>query len=154
MRHPNEEMIKAKAENMDLVIFVRHTKTEWVEAGFMALVADKSAGGYFLCLPKHKEVTLHWLNGGDVLVKEFNDQPAERLIEGSGFSGWHDATVFMAQEAKIRIKPRKEKRWIVAKPSALVSMMYFNSNSDAECAIKNSTGEFKGGQVIEIEVDV
>lgn len=51
-----------------------------------------------------------------------------------------------------RVKPKKVKRWIIAKASALASMMYFDSYASAETATMKD-GEFFGGQVIEIEVE-
>lgn len=116
MKHKLSEMIKAKAENMDLVIIVKNCQNDEV---WWALKSDKEIlpsfanGEYFACLPQHKEACLHWLNGGGVAVKDYPDDKIERVLLVSGHSNWHEASVFMCERTGIRIKPKKEKRWII-----------------------------------------
>lgn len=80
MKHKHVEMIKAKTENMELVVFIK--ELPWVDPDvvpsaqvltprWVCLPNDleiriKSDGEYFLCLPQHKKECLHWLNGGRV----------------------------------------------------------------------------------------
>ena len=58
MKHKLSEMIKAKAENMDLVITVKNCQND---GAWWALKSDKEIlpsfanGEYFACLPQHKE---------------------------------------------------------------------------------------------------
>ena len=150
-KHRHAEMIKAKADNMDLVKFIK-VNGKWIVDNLGSCHFDDMCE-YFPCLPQHKDACLHWLSGGDV---EYQDFPTSEwlVIHNRGVCSWGLDVVFMQEEFNIRIKPRKEKRWIVAKPSALVSMMYFEKKQDAYDAVKFSTGEFKGGQVIEIEVEL
>lgn len=105
--HKHAKLIKAKADNMELVVFVRVKEDFWQETSSMPTCEDFD---YFLCLPKHKESCLHWLNRGKIqyktdLVEEFQDyQPKIEFGLGS---------IFMLSNFEIRIKPRKEKRWIL-----------------------------------------
>lgn len=149
-KHKHAEMIKAKADNMELVVFVKKNNTnEWWEV-FGDLPFNQQQD-FFVCLPKHKDAVLNVLNGG---MSQVNYGEYWSECNCNEPIHWFDNWWYMDNKCESRIKPRKEKRWIVAKPIALVSMMYFNSKSDAEDAVKYSTGEFKGVQVIEIEVEV
>lgn len=147
--HKHAAMIKAKADNMDFVAISKRSDENWRAVGdWPEWFQDRE---YFLCLPKHKDAVLHILNGGDGEVNygEFWQdcnvgQPAE----------WHPRWWCMNEVCESRIKPRKEKRWIVAKPRALASMMYFESEEQAQSTVRYSTGEYKGGQVIEIEIEI
>ncbi|AVR75888.1 hypothetical protein ValSw33_64 [Vibrio phage ValSw3-3] len=149
--HKHAAMIETKAHNMDLVVFL-NIGPEWVESSLHTMVANQDMD-FFLCLPRHNESgqCLHWLNGGDV---EFRRNGEEWQDECEEYHGWAKYCGMMNCDVEFRVKPRKEKRWIVAKPRALASMMYFESEEQAQSTVRYSTGEFKGGQVIEIEVEV
>lgn len=150
--HKHAAMIKAKADNMDLVVLCEGNG-KWIEVtcsfGEIAWWEDKM---YFLCLPQHKETVLHGLNGGSYQVKCLADFSRNWYLDPKD---WRDEDIwYMLESHESRIEPRKEKRWIIAKPNALVSMMYFESKESAQDAVNVSVGEFRGGQVIEIEVEV
>ena len=148
--HKHAEMIKAKADDMELVVLVKNDEwciTESCDDALMFFTGKE----YFLCLPQRKEACLHWLNGGEI---EFNSEFSDGWTEYEPIKVWGIGSIFMQDDYQIRIKPRKEKCWIVAHPRALASMMYFESEELARKAVQFSTGEFKGGQVIEIEVEV
>lgn len=71
MRHKNADMIKAKVDNVDLIVFSKAKNLgDWREVSLIALIVNDNFD-FFLCLPQHKEACLHWLNGGDVLYSEF-----------------------------------------------------------------------------------
>ncbi|AUR97320.1 hypothetical protein NVP1238A_71 [Vibrio phage 1.238.A._10N.261.52.F10] len=146
-RHVHADMIIAKAENRDLVKFYK-------SLGAWYLVSPDERGAvfydnvkYFLCLPQHNEdgQCLRWLNGGDA---EF-----EFLPNGSGNYGemepledypWVADHLFMDAEINLRIKPKKEKRWI-----------RFTSKGDfARAYTEKPDAMNKGDQLIEIEVEV
>ena len=142
MRHRLSEMIKAKAENMDLVIIVKNRQND---GAWWALKSDKeilpsfSNGEYFACLPQHEEVCLHWLNGGDIQVLDsnwINVHPVESYP-------WESEHDFMCEDSKIRIKPRKEKRLIAINPKT----------SEVFVATSAYIADH-GFQLIEIEVEV
>ena len=107
--HKYASMIKAKADNMELVVLRKHYEGEWVEVSNQEEIAIKQNGNYFLCLPLHKEACLHWLNGGEV---EFNSEFVDDWTEYEPFKDWGLGSIFMQDDYKIRIKPRKEKLWI------------------------------------------
>ena len=108
--HKHASMIKAKADNMELVVFEKDP------SGWLMRISDiihmNPSKEYFLCLPKHKEACLHWLNGGDVLVKSKIVTSWEVVSHGQV---WGDTIGWMREDAKYRIKPRKEKLWIAVK---------------------------------------
>ena len=84
---------------------------------------------FFLCLPQHNEngQCLHWLNGGDVQVRSrmscgesFGDWDGLcPLVEQD--STWKKTSHFMGRWFEIRIKPKKEKRWIIIRNGNPVS---------------------------------
>lgn len=143
MKHKHYDMIVAKAANMDLVVFIGLAGS-WVQDEMQnsTSCAFSEGADYFLCLPQHKEACLHWLNGGDVIVKDFPDEKYnERTLLAEGFSGWHEATVFMDLPTEIRIKPKKEKRMIVV-------------NGDHVEFASTERIYPESAQIIEIEVEV
>lgn len=149
--HKHAEMIKAKADNTDLVVFCKYDhEDEWRYGNFEKLACG--IGEFFLCLPQHKEECLHWLNGG--VAEQWCNTIWLAIDSHVEDPAWHKDGDFMDSEFKVRIKPRKEKRWIVAKQNSLASMMYFDSKELAQKAIDEPLGEFRDGQVIEIEVEV
>lgn len=164
MEHKNYDMICAKAENMDLVIFARTRNSEfpWVESNFQIL-ASYFDNEYFLCLPQHKEACLHWLNGGDVLVIRFdNPMPGSGVMldsvevdldEDVNSYPWKLNHVFMDKAQTISIKPRKEKRWIAVKcnGSCVIPKHYESKETAERAAASLMAGEF---QLIEIEVEI
>lgn len=109
-KHKHYEMIVAKAANMILVKFIK-MDGEWENAGLSyKFISFSEEYDYFLCLPKHKDACLHWLNGGEV-----------EILDGKGFypfacyavnGDWYPDHAFMNDYEEIRIKPKKEKRWI------------------------------------------
>lgn len=158
--HKHAEMIKAKADNMDLVRFTKLDDNEGCEWAIQADAVQKStqfseSSEYFLCLPKHKEVCLHWLNGGDVIVRDYPEDERERVLLAGGCSNWHDASVFMCERAGIRIKPKKEKRWIAVTRHNCIDKLFDNKSQAEEFATgfypNNHISDF---QFIEIEIEV
>lgn len=150
MKHKHYDMIVAKAANMDLVVFrfLGGDARKWYEKQNREN-HDNSAidlyegDDYFLCLPKHKEECLHWLNGGEILVRD---------SEMSQFSvchnGWSENTWCMAADASSRIKPRIEKRWIAIKDGMICGNGLYKSKTEAEIVASSAN------QFIEIEVEV
>ncbi|MCP3680898.1 MAG: hypothetical protein GY782_11850 [Gammaproteobacteria bacterium] len=142
MKHKHCDMIIAKAKNKHLVQFLK-VNDEWIECeDDRVIILFDERCEYFLCLPQHNEngQCLHWLNGGEVQVycNSWRDCVTK--------NDWRHNHMFMDCKAKFRIKPEKEKRWIIATPDALASMI-FKSKEKAEQVAE-------GGQVIEIEVEV
>lgn len=108
MKHKHAEMIKAKADNMELVVCINNYG-QW-EFGDMNNLVDLDAFPAFLCLPQHKEACLHWLNGGDLQVKR---QDSDEFLDWDRPSReWKISVSLMHGVSEFRIKPRKEKRWI------------------------------------------
>ncbi len=171
MKHKHYDMIVAKAENMDLVVFFNpslgSSADKWEEATTTLFPAFHPETEYFLCLPQHKEACLHWLNGGGVQLDHF-DQP----MPNSGVKGncqlvdfdedanslpWKFNHPFMDQAQEIHIKPKKEKRWIAFNSKALMTTRD-TYTTGVECEdVLNEVGEIYENhpwQFIEIEVEV
>lgn len=153
MKHKHYDMIVAKAENMSLVRFTKLDDGKWV---VQADVVQNSTqfcerSEYFLCLPQHNESgqCLHWLNGGAIEVKVHGYWKACGPHAGSS-QRWSADGFLMNDNYEYRIKPKKEKRWIVAGYNSLHTMMYFSSY---ESAAKYKTNGVDA-QIIEIEIEV
>ena len=141
MKHKHHAMIVAKAENMELVVFAENINTgEWWECSLD--FPFNSQQRFFLCLPQHKEACLHWLNGGDVQIMSMKWEKV-LSINLYPWEGEHD---FMDDSSEFRIKPKKEKRWIVYRNGAVYGE--YLSPEDINNDFKST------GQVIEIEVEV
>jgi len=143
MKHKYYEIIVAKANNMDLVLLYRADTSEL----WRRTISDKAfpindTSEYYLCHPKHAEACLHWLNGGEVqyiFVDDWVDVRGIACLWSSCYG------VFTRGDREIRIKPKKEKRWVVYRTDGAV-LGPFDSYEMAD-GVNN-------GQVIEIEVEV
>lgn len=146
-KHPHAEMIKAKADNMDLVVFCKDSIGDWFEHGRNGVYCPFCVEEcYFLCLPKHKDACLHWLNDGEVQVMD-NNWVNMHPIEDYQWEEDHD---FMDIESRIRIKPSKETRHVVIHNGRLVGEL-FKFDSD----IRASYGaEYHDLQTFKIEIEV
>lgn len=134
-------MIKAKADNMDLVVFCNgpfwHVIDRWP-----SFFEDFD---YFACLPQHKEAVLNVLNGGDSQVNyigEWSECNCGAHIE------WGRSCWYMDDKCQSRAKPRKEKRWIAINMSRGVHCSLFDSEEQAREEVPFAD------QFIEIEVEV
>ncbi|AUR96806.1 hypothetical protein NVP1232O_72 [Vibrio phage 1.232.O._10N.261.51.E11] len=148
MKHKHYDMIVAKAENMDLVLFIKLGE-QWQATGCHdnKIINIASHYDYFLCLPRHKEVCLHWLNGGEIECLEGGTWlPFRRSHE------WKKEAAVMNPSTKIRIKPKKEKRWVIECNGALLSTRLFTSESSAQQSVGESGYSTDDVQFIEIEV--
>lgn len=149
MKHKYAEMIKAKAENMDLVIIAKNCQNNgdwWALKSDKEILPSFSNGEYFACLPQHKEACFHWLNGGEVQYSH----------DGVGFGDlaeqleWDPDSAFMDSNLHIRIKPKKEKRWIaVRKSDHYVESITYLSEESAE---EDSPSDYWTHHEIEVEV--
>ena len=154
MKHKNYEMIKAVAYNTELVIFFNDTEdNEWRPCSFEMLFSPDVDTEYFLCLPQHKEACLHWLNGGEV---EFEYDSKWHSCSYWSME-WHETSGFICEDNKLRIKPKKEKRWIGVYNHNVTSQ-HFDSIETAKSFIRRRD-EFKNcapeaWNFIEIEVEV
>ena len=155
MKHEHYDMIVAKAENMDLIQFVYNNHFEkWVECAGQEDVRFVDGGMYFLCLPKHKEACLHWLNGGDIDYLDSN----EGWVRHSKYTEsikWNHRMMLVDPEEKFRIKPRKEKRCIAVTKQNCVDKLFDTKTQAKEFVAafypNNKCSDF---QLIEIEVEV
>lgn len=138
--HKHVEMITAKANNMDLAVFFRNDENWFILTG--NALPSFEAEEYFLCLPQHKEACLHWLNGGEIQTTSLDGITWRNLHTRN--NRWPDGSVFMTPIIKLRIKPKKEKRWIVYRHDGEI-LGPFDSYKFAD--------GINSGQVIEIEVE-
>lgn len=167
MKHKHYDMIMAKAANMDLVVFCRDTSSEshkwdeYVSVGFegeipeCAIPAFEYGYEYFMCLPQHKEACLHWLNGG--IIQDNYEGKFEDCGKYSEAESWNVCHIMMDDDAEYRIKPRKEKRWVIAMvsdgiPSLCGKQLHLSKDLAVEFAQLH--GNCKHLQFIEIEVEL
>tara|TARA_R110002012_G_scaffold276277_1_gene463222 strand:+ start:52 stop:525 length:474 start_codon:yes stop_codon:yes gene_type:complete len=157
MKHVNAEMIKAVADNIDLVIFFNDIEDcEWRECSFEMLINSDWPTEHFLCLPQHNESgqCLHWLNGGSLHHRKVKQKLSDSSFcpvwsRGESIE-WSNDSPFMSDEFEFRIKPKKEKRWIAYdKGQKRVGILTF----DSEQAIKSHYGD-EADSFHEIEVEV
>ncbi|UYE90945.1 hypothetical protein [Vibrio phage vB_VaS_L1] len=140
--HNNAAILKAYADNTDLVIFMLGSSSKWSRTNPKALM-DYPDDDFFACLPKHEKPCLHWLNGGDAEVNVVSEWRGIRH-----YTMWDDVSSFMDSRFCIRIKPRKEKRWIIFSPShGDVNKILFQEKPDMR-----NYGEHC--QLVEIEVEI
>ncbi|AUR94786.1 hypothetical protein NVP1198B_76 [Vibrio phage 1.198.B._10N.286.54.F4] len=149
MKHKHYEMIVAKAANVDLVVLIKSkVNNRWEVLDSVCIPSFYEDTEYFLCLPKHNEKgqCIHWLNGGDIQVLDsnwINVNPAESYP-------WEDEHDFMCEDSKIRIKPKKEKRWIAVLPNGRVGGWH----DEGKEMLEEQYNKDAGWQFIEIEVEV
>lgn len=149
MKHKHYDMIVAKAANMGLVVFSKTKNSEkWEESSLVAFIVNENFD-FFLCLPQHKEACLHWLNGGEVQYSLNGTDWFDKDSFGINKERM-DIEYFNSATHSMRIKPRKEKRWIVAGCNSLHTMMYFSSHESASRYNTNGVDT----QIIEIEIEV
>ncbi len=151
MKHKHYDMIVAKAANMDLVVFYRLPNEEWWQKDSECeALPDDIDFDYFLCLPQHKEAVLNCLNGGESQVASIS-------------SGWLPANCgdpvewggewwYMNPNGESRIKPKKEKRWMIYSERPL-SIEIFSDESVCD-TVFSSKLPTENKQKIEIEVEV
>lgn len=152
--HKHAEIIKAKADNMDLSLFGNAIGGEWRECTLADLTIATGFYDFFLCLPQHKETCLHWLNGGGCQLR-FEDSWGAGAVTKEEIGDWRDNLIWM-KDQEIRIKPRKEKRWIAVNNSGYATPMTFISKQECENYVSVSYQKCPGvtWQHIEIEVEV
>lgn len=153
-RHRHADMIIAKAENTDLVVFIENINTgNWWEVTHDTLF--NSHQNFFLCLPQHKDACLHWLNGGAIQMQSDNDW----IDVTSPDFPWKADNIFTYDYTTLRIKPRKEKLYIAIKTDKYehlggcrevrICSHAFVSKEDAESYL-----DLSDSQLVEIEVEV
>lgn len=153
-KHKHVEMICAKADNMDLISFFKNNAGEWIKKGIQSNTLFNVGYKYFLCLPKHEEACLHWLNGGVVQFESVGDYDWAD-IKRIGACAWSESTVFMSYGYNTRIKPKKVKRWVIYNKD----LGYFTPNGTfltEEDARENASGHWSVDdrlQFIEIWVE-
>ena len=157
-KHPHAEIFKAYLDNTDICVLINHeNESKWLRTNPRALF-DYQDQEFFACLPKHKEACLHRLNGGEVQIKYNSSNNWCDCTAAPDKPTWGHDHIFMDEFVITRIKPKKEKRWIIAKPHSLASMMYFETEKQARDAIdrinKFEGSDRHGGQAIEIEIEV
>lgn len=135
------EMIKRWADDDSLIYFTRSRKHQIWMTEVMPVWSDNFE--HFLCLPQHKDACLHWLNGGDCLISFDSVKDVCGVINGQSEKKWKITGGFMNQSATVRIKPRKEKRWITYNPK---TREVYNCGKGQTPA--------NGFQIIEIEAEV
>lgn len=149
MKHRHYDMICAKAGNMDLVVFAK-ASTGWRK--FTGDFPDFGLDEYFLCLPQHKEACLHWLNGGVCQIM-IEDNLLAMAVSKHELGDWSRGLIWMGNQ-DIRIKPRKEKRWIGVKKGECTPRN-FETRDDAVFWINsNAQSSSDYWQLIEIEIEI
>lgn len=167
MKHKHYEMIVAKAANMELVVLYKDNEGWFpcAESAKPYFPDFECADDYFICLPQHKEACLHWLNGGDVQLDHFDEPMPNSGVKSNCHSIDFDEDVsslpwklnhpFMDEAQEIRIKPKKEKRWIAVDPSTSQCTRHYSTKESCfNSEFAGCEGNASGWQFIEIEVEV
>jgi hypothetical protein len=142
-KRKHSKMIKAWADNDELVVLARRDDPEWWLAYNPEWHDDCE---YFMCLPKHKEECLRWLNYGDIQCK---DEMGVFIDTCFGESEWTTSSVWMDNDNIFRIRPKKAIRYVVIHKGKLVGELF---KSDAD--IRASYGaEYHELQIFPIEVE-
>lgn len=157
--HKHAEMIKAKADNMELVVFCKNSQNDgewWAFKNDGETIPSFNGKGtqYFACLPKHNEngQCLHWLNGSAMQFKD-------------SFGDWRDCSEYNPETSvkmlidnddEFRIKPSKEKRWIgyCANRNQTFPHPQDTKQLAIDYALRNYSYIEDEWQFIEIEVEV
>ncbi|QGZ13289.1 hypothetical protein PP410_gp72 [Vibrio phage NF] len=151
-KHKHEKKIKAKLDDMSLVVFEKRKGSGWRELECNDLPVDVGAK-YRLCHKNHKTEFLHWLNGGVVEALEdgfWVEKANECYCLNNTVALW-------GVEEKIRIAENKERRWIAVCNSGYncIDKLFDNKNQAKEFVTafypNNRVGDF---QFIEIEIEV
>jgi len=151
MKHKHAEMIKARNDNKGLLVLFR------ASAGWVSIEHPSwgSAGDYFICLPKHKEVVLELLNGNkaEVLIK--CDSKPEPYWSNCGLpvrGEWENNWWYMNNDVESRVKPKKQTRYAYMGPSGLLTLSYDDVDDlDKDHSEAASSDEY---QLITFEVEV
>ncbi|PNG65003.1 hypothetical protein CRN61_17805 [Vibrio vulnificus] len=108
-KHRHYRLIEEKAKNLDLVIFVNDGK-RCQETDFSSMVEHEDVD-FFLCSQKHLDLVNCWIESGMPTLQ----------IRGKKHPVWVDFNPdlslgvgldFMKEENEIRLKPRRQKRWV------------------------------------------
>tara|TARA_Y100000588_G_scaffold31471_1_gene30793 strand:- start:13534 stop:14004 length:471 start_codon:yes stop_codon:yes gene_type:complete len=155
MKHKQYEMIVAKASNMDLVVFVKGKATDtWVLRGEQSTTTFFYDVEYFLCLPQHKEAVLHALNGGQSqATNEIGEGKYQDVYVGKPDIYWTSGGWYMSDVCESRIKPKKEKRWIVLQYDQDLKDWCFEDGTLYK-TVEDAEDNRRYGQLAEIEVEV
>lgn len=149
-------LIKAKLENMELVVFYKDSydsEGRWAETYQFSV---QEGFEYFLCHPKHKVQILHWLNGGDIA---FTHTKGGLGTKECDTVYWMPRSWYMDEVFESYIIPKKEKRWIVVGNSqgardVYCSRAYLSKEEAMDMYDKLSDVYINNFQIIEIEVGV
>ncbi len=149
------DIITAKANNMELVVFFSDG-AKWRELPDDYFPVFDTKKEYFLCLPQHEETCLHWLNGGEIqILCQFKHRK-----DWVSFCGklkeikWSDIDCWMQEDTQIRIKrikPKKEKRWILVNEIDCFQPRMFDNEGNADHALQGSHPNWSKHE-IEVEV--
>ncbi len=154
MKHVHSEIVKAKLDNMELIVFsycnLDQLWSEDIPSQPGVDFIDSSNTNYFLCLPQHKEVCLHWLNGGEAVSSNTDVRDGEIHAYNGTWSRNH---YFMSVVHTMRIKPKKERRWIgVYKNGATTDACLLRKEAENHPMITDFSAN--DWQFIEIEIEV
>lgn len=115
---PYSEMIKAWADNKNTVVLFR-TRDEWYLCGDPTWREDIE---YFICLEKHKNTTLAFLNREDIQIRSSDGH--HWLDRDNSYPDWSWSGWYMNEDLQSRIKPKKETRWMYRYPDGSFSDHY------------------------------
>lgn len=148
--HKHAAMIKAKADNVDLVVFVKNDKWYITKSCDDAMMFFEDRD-YFLCLPQHKEACLHALNGGEIEFSYGDSDEWMDSCKNGRVLVWDESLDLMSENYHFRIKPSKVKYWIALKYCRGVSPTLYNSMEEAKKAepMADDFGEVELNEIFE-----
>lgn len=104
-KHVHYHMIEAKAANMDLVVLGKNQSDNvWYKMNDQGSTDLGELMEYFLCIERHENECLHWLNGGEVERKVYGQWCDNTNLEHSEALEWSKYHAFMLETNDFRIK--------------------------------------------------
>jgi hypothetical protein len=108
MKHRHAEIIKAWADNQELLVLTTRYHKEWGLTNDPSWDVDLD---YFLCLPKHKDAVLALLNGGTAQFKSSRGWPDCKV---DCLGAWRADGWYMNSEMESCVRPKKQTRYAYA----------------------------------------
>lgn len=123
--HKHADIGIAKLKNMELVVLRKNHDGSWgeIQCHDCLFMPDFE---YFLCLPQYKNIVLSSLNGCEVEWLDAIDGWLPAYTESWSKDAWY----MTDDDIKVRIKPRKEKRWIATKGDNIHFVFFDDCHDD------------------------
>ncbi|AUR94101.1 hypothetical protein NVP1191O_42 [Vibrio phage 1.191.O._10N.286.52.B4] len=144
MKHKNCEMLSGFSKHHNMVA-ISNDGLQW-----RALDIERDM---FACIEKHQGAVIDWLDGTLLQVEDSKHEGLYRDIPPfNNSTEWDFSAWYMREDKNVRIKPKKEKRWIAYSTNQKrLGCLTFDTEVEAR---NNYIHEVDEPQFIEIEVEI